>query len=38
MASSSRWFLQRAAVFLTSPASDYMQTYTLAMGGCWLAR
>ena len=30
--------LQGAAVFLASPASDYVQAYTIAVDGGWLAR
>jgi 2-deoxy-D-gluconate 3-dehydrogenase len=30
--------LQGAAVFLASAASDYMQGYTIAVDGGWLAR
>jgi 2-deoxy-D-gluconate 3-dehydrogenase len=30
--------LQGIAVFLASPASDYMQGYTVAVDGGWLAR
>jgi 2-dehydro-3-deoxy-D-gluconate 5-dehydrogenase len=30
--------LQGAAVFLASSASDYVQAYTIAVDGGWLAR